>query len=204
MDNRSKLFHQLPDQASLDTDSNEDERPLQVDHEIAARPLINQVTRKMDDADLLVDPSVKDHVVFEPVTSNPYILTYTCLIIPRFGSHYLIGDLASKLPNWMQQICISFDWRLDILNVNSEYLDWGLHVPPTTPPAYFMRIIRQQTSLQILSDFPRIRRENLSNDFWSSAYLVASGLRPFPSEVINQFIRQTREQQGGNYIKYGK
>jgi REP element-mobilizing transposase RayT len=188
MDNHPQPQHDSPNPISL------------VDREFPVQPLITKVSER-EDSDLLIDSSTDDYVVFEPVTPNPYILSYTCLIIPRFGSHYLIGDLATSLLDWMQQICISFDWRLDIITVNHEYMEWGIHVPPTTPPAYFMRIIRQQTSLQIFTDFPRIRRENLSNEFWATGYLVASGIRPHPPEVIKQFTQHIREQQGGNFIK---
>jgi REP element-mobilizing transposase RayT len=176
---------------------------MPLDHEVSVQSSDVQ-TKKKEQEHVFIDSSIDDYAVFESVASNPYDVSYTALVIPRFGSHYLIGDLANNLPDWMQQICVSFGWRLDFLIVDHEYLEWGIHVPPTTPPIYFMRIIRQQTSLQILSDFPRIRRENLSNDFWAMGYLVASGTLPYPSGVIQQFIQQIRERQGGNYIKTGK
>ena len=176
---------------------------MPLDHEVSVQFSYAR-TKQKEQEDVLIDSSVGDYAVFEPVTSDPYEISYTCLVIPRFGSHYLVGDLASKLPDWMLQICISFGWRLDFLTVDREYLEWGIHVPPTIPPIYFMRIIRQQTSLQILSDFPRIRRENLSNDFWAIGYLVASGTLPYPLGVVQQFIRQIREQQGGNFIQNEK
>jgi REP element-mobilizing transposase RayT len=173
---------------------------MPLDYEVSVQSP-NAQTKKNEQVDVLIDSSIDDYAVFEPTPTNPYNISYTCLIIPRFGSHYLVGDLACILPDWMQQICISFDWHLDFLVVDHEYLEWGIHVPLTIPPSYFIRIIRQHTSLQILSDFPRIRRENLSNDFWAMGYLVASGTLPYPPGVIQEFIRHIREQQGGNYIK---
>ena len=35
------------------------------------------------------------------------------LLIPRFSAHYLIGDIAEDLHEWMRQICVSFEWRLE-------------------------------------------------------------------------------------------
>jgi REP element-mobilizing transposase RayT len=135
-------------------------------------------------------------VVLEPVESHPYDLSYTSLLIPRFPAHLLMGDLADCLHGWMKQICISFGWRLEFISIRPEYLQWALRVPPVTPPAYFMRIFRQQTSLQIMSEFPRIKRQNLSDDFWAPGYLVIFGARPQPPELIQEFIRLTRQQQG--------
>ena len=88
-----------------------------------------------------------EQVVFEPLGRNPYDLSYSCLLIPRFSSQYLMGDLAQRLPEWMQQICISFGWRLELISVKPEYLQWTIEVPPSTSTTYFMKAIRHQTSL---------------------------------------------------------
>lgn len=137
-----------------------------------------------------------ERVVFEPLDTDPYHLSYTCLLIPRFSSHFLMGDLAQRLPDWMQQICISFGWRLEFINIKPEYFQWAISVPPSTSTAYFIKAIRQQTTLYVFEEFPRFRRENRSNDFWAPGYLIYFGIQPHPIEVIRTFIRQTRQQQG--------
>lgn len=135
-------------------------------------------------------------VVLEPISRQPYDLSYACLLIPRFGSHYLIGDIAEDLHEWMRQICISFDWRLDSILVRPEYMQWVLYVPAATPPSRCIRTVREQTSKLIFDDFPHIKRENISKDFWAPGYLVLMGPTPHPPEMINEFIRLTRQQQG--------
>ncbi len=135
-------------------------------------------------------------VVLEPVARKPYDLSYACLLIPRFSAHYLIGDIAESLREWMHQICISFAWRLDDLRIRPEYMQWVLYVPPATPPTRCIRTVREHTSRQIFEDFPHIRRENLSKDFWAPGYLVLVGPMPHPSDMINEFISLTRQQQG--------
>jgi REP element-mobilizing transposase RayT len=135
-------------------------------------------------------------VLLEPVNPESYDLSYTCLLIPRFPSHQLKGDLADYLPQWLQQICVSYGWQLEFTTVDPDYFQWALRVPPSVPPGHFMQVIRYQTSDFILSNFGRIRRENLSNDFWAPGYLVVLGTRPHPKEMIEQYIRLTRRQQG--------
>lgn len=139
-------------------------------------------------------------ILLEPVISELYNLSYTCLLIPRFPSHQLKGDIADEMPGWLQQICISFGWRLEFITVHSEYCQWAMAVPPSTSPGRFMQQIRYDTSEKIFSTFGRIRRENLSNDFWAPGYLVVLGTRPHPQEMINQYIRLTRRQQGLNTL----
>jgi putative transposase len=135
-------------------------------------------------------------VVWEQVSRQPYDLSYACLLIPRFNAHYLIGDIAESLREWMQQICLSYSWRLDNIFIRPEYMQWVLYVPAATSPSRCIRTIREHTSTKIFEDFPHIRRENLSKDFWAPGYLVLVGPTPHPREMINEFIRLTRQQQG--------
>ncbi len=135
-------------------------------------------------------------VILEPESHNPYELFYACLVIPRFSSHYLIGDLAERLHQWMRQICVSFAWRLDHLTVRPEYLQWVVRVPAPTAPSHCIRTVREHTSKQIFEDFPHFKQENLSKDFWAPSYLVLVGRAPHPAEMIDQYIQLTRQQQG--------
>ncbi|HUI89654.1 MAG TPA: IS200/IS605 family transposase [Anaerolineales bacterium] len=139
---------------------------------------------------------VNPDVAFETVSRDPYELSYACLVIPRFSTHYLIGDLADNLYDWMKQICVSFGWRLDYVSVRPDYLQWILRVLPSTSPAYFMNVTRRQTSQEILENFPRFKKENRSRDFWAPGYLVIVSTSPHPSKMINDYIRLTRQQQG--------
>jgi REP element-mobilizing transposase RayT len=135
-------------------------------------------------------------IVVEPASPAMYNLTYACLLVPRFSTHFLTGDLATKLSDWVQDICISYGWRLEFQAVRPEYLQWVVNVPPATSPGYLMRIIRQQTSEKILNDFPRLKRENPSGDFWAPGYLIMGGGQPHPPQLVRDYIRQTRQRQG--------
>ena len=70
----------------------------------------------------------------EPIQAGVYHLTYACLLLPRFSEHYLTGEVADKLSEWMPIICIAFGWRLEYLAVRPEYLQWVSNVPPATSP----------------------------------------------------------------------
>jgi REP element-mobilizing transposase RayT len=137
-----------------------------------------------------------EHVVLEYVEPNPYDLTYSCLLIPRFPSHFLIGDIVDELPVQLKQICVSFSWKLEFHSIKADHLQWTLRVPPSAAVGSFMKTIRDQTSKYILENFPRFKIENRSNDFWAPGYLVILSSQPHPVEMIRRFIRFTRQQQG--------
>src|SRR5215216_6138024 len=139
---------------------------------------------------------VAGRVMLEPISPGLYNLTYACLLVPRFSSHYLTGDMADRISEWLPQICIAFGWRLEYMAVRPEYVQWVLNVPPATSPGYLIRIIRQQTSEKIFNEFPRLKKENPSGDFWAPGYLIMGGTQPHPPQLVKDYIKQTRTRQG--------
>ncbi len=141
-------------------------------------------------------PDSSKNVVLEPIYPESYDLSYTCLLIPRIPSRQITGEVAEHLPQWLKQVCASYDWNLGFITVNPDYFQWALRVLPAVPPGHFMQQIRHETSELILANFNNIKEENLPNDFWAPGYLVVLGIRPHPKEMIEQYIRLTRRQQG--------
>ena len=144
----------------------------------------------------LIRISESSDVMLERVLPRDYSLSYACLIIPRFSKHKLIGDLTESLHHLIKNICISFSWKLEFIDIRPEYLQWVMVVGVTTSPSFFMRIIMEQTSKQIFKEFRRFKRENTSGDFWAPGYMVLAGTQPYPPEMIEEFIKVTRQHQG--------
>ena len=139
---------------------------------------------------------VAGRMITESASAGLAQLNYACLLVPRFTAHYMTGDLADRLSEWMPNICIAFGWRLEFVAVRPEYLQWVVNVTPNTSPGYLMRIMRQQTSEKIFAEFPRLKRENPSGDFWAPGYLIMGGLQPHPPQLVKDYIKQTRLRQG--------
>lgn len=139
---------------------------------------------------------VAHRIVLEPASPAMYNLNYACLLVPRFDSHHLTGDMADQLSDWVAQVCIAFGWRLEHISVRPEYLQWVVSVPPATAPGYIMRIVRQQTSERVFKEYPRIKNDNPSGDFWAPGYLIMGGSQPHPQKLVRDFIEQTRQRQG--------
>ena len=135
-------------------------------------------------------------ISLEPVSAGLYNLSYACLLVPRFTSHYLTGDIADRLSEWLPNICVSFGWRLEYQAVRPEYLQWIVNVPPAASPGYLMRVMRQQTSDKVFTEFPHLRKENPSGDFWAPGYLIMGGTKPHPSQLVKDYIKQIRQRQG--------
>ncbi len=135
-------------------------------------------------------------ITLEPESPAVYHLEYACVLIPRLPGHYLTGDLAGRLSEWVGQLCLAFAWRLEYIAIRPDHLHWIVNVPPDTSPSYLMRILRQHTSQRIFTAFPHLAEENPSGDFWAPGYLIMNSSQPAPPQLIRDFIRQTRRHQG--------
>jgi REP element-mobilizing transposase RayT len=110
--------------------------------------------------------------------------------------HRVEGDLAERLTGWTKQLCLAYGWRLYMLVIQPDYVEWVLNVPPMVSPSSLMRVFRQQTSLRIFADFPAMGRDNPSGDFWAPGYLIMSNGQLPPESVARDFVEQTRRRQG--------
>ncbi|GAB4492153.1 MAG: hypothetical protein OHK0031_15180 [Anaerolineales bacterium] len=139
---------------------------------------------------------VAQRIVLEPSSAGMYNLNYACLLVPRFQNHHLVGDLAARLESWVPQLCVAFGWRLEHLAIRPEYLQWVVNVPPATAPGQIIRLLRKHTSERIFEEFPRIRQENPSDDFWAPGYNIIGGGKLHDQQIIRDFIRSARQRQG--------
>jgi len=137
-----------------------------------------------------------EEIVIEPLKQNPYEVSYTCLLLPRLDSHYLLGPVVDCLQTILKQTSASFGWHLEFLSIKPDYLQWVVRVPLSTSTTNVIHIVRKETSLKIFEDFPRFKRENQSDDFWAPGYLIFWGSQPHPIEIVQRYIQQTRKQQG--------
>jgi REP element-mobilizing transposase RayT/DNA-binding response OmpR family regulator len=174
-----------------------DDMALTRKHDARKDPESVVETRPQVVAESMTD--VAHRILLEPASPALVNLTYACLLIPRFDHHHLVGDFVDRLNEWVPQVCIAFGWRLEHISVRPEYLQWVTRVPPSTAPGYVMRIVRQQTSDRVFSEFPRYKAENPSGDFWAPGYLIMGSSQPHPQKLVRDFIKQTRARQGLGY-----
>jgi REP element-mobilizing transposase RayT len=56
--------------------------------------------------------------------------------------------------------------------------------------------VRELTSQRIFDEFPRLKDQNPSGDFWAPGYLVMTDSATLSEDRITDFIRNTRAWQG--------
>ena len=136
-------------------------------------------------------------------TLDAYGILYSCLLTPRFTTRALSGHLAALLQKDLPQICISFGWRLESVEVMYDCLQWLVRVPPTEAIAEAINRVRKRTSQHIFEEFPELLRENLSHDFWAPGFSVRAGAQPHSTAKIRAYVLKTRRGAGYDLLDSG-
>ncbi len=183
---------------SLDTLTRDPKLDVHSERKLELSPIPSESQSPAQPEEQLAQAQTLLYSGLQPVSPAVYELTYACLIIPRMTRHHLTGDLAERLAIWLGELCMAFEWKLENVLIQPDFLQWIVNVPPTNSPGYIIRVIRQQTSQRIFSTFPELARENPSGDFWAAGYLVMSSAHVPPDQVIKDFIQQIRQHQGAS------
>jgi len=125
-----------------------------------------------------------------------YNLTYSCLLIPRFGSHQLTNEREKKIAGCIRNIHTSKGWRLELLKVRPDYLLWVSNFPPNITPSKHIDIIRKETSRLMFDNFPTFKKENPSGDYWAPGYLIVGGKNAISDQLVTAFLKQNRKKHG--------
>jgi REP element-mobilizing transposase RayT len=119
-----------------------------------------------------------------------------CIMLPRLPWHKISGDLANKMPARIKQISLAFGFRLNRIVIKPDYVLWFVFLPEELSVDQVVGTVKQFSSIWIFEEFPKIRLENPSGDFWAPGYLVINAERPIQQTIIDTFIQQTRSRQG--------
>lgn len=122
-------------------------------------------------------------------------LQYSYVLIPRLPKHRLEGDLASRVSEWLPELCLAFAWRLQTISVQPDLLSWTIEVPADVTPESAVRTLDKHLSARIFEEFPRLGHENPSGQFWAPGYFILSGDAPNAAQVAAH-LQATRKRQG--------
>jgi DNA-binding response OmpR family regulator/REP element-mobilizing transposase RayT len=140
---------------------------------------------------ILQHPSQRNSSVSELLNN----VAYTCILVPRLPEVFITHEISLFLGDLLPQICLIFGWNLVKNGFQPDYMDWTVNVLPAVSPGHLVRVIRQRTSKQIYQQFPSIKEQNFSDDFWAPGYLIINGSEPPDKKVLGDFIQQTRRRQ---------
>jgi REP element-mobilizing transposase RayT len=104
----------------------------------------------------------------------------------------LTADVAEILHGTVPQVCISYGWWLEFLEVMADCLHWVAVLPPTEAVADHVQTVRRVTSAYLFEAFPEYSQENFSKDFWAPGFSVRAGAQRHSKQEINSYVLNYR------------
>lgn len=125
-----------------------------------------------------------------------YKLTYTFLWLPKLPDSALRGDIVVRLEAWIRELCLVYDWRLEQLVVENEYLEVIIACSPADSPEKVVRTLMDATSQKIMTEFPRVAERHPNGQFWAPGYYVVTPGRKLRGDEVQRYIAYQRREQG--------
>lgn len=122
-----------------------------------------------------------------------HLESITFYLVPKLSYHYLLGELSHRLRRWVPIICKTFGWKLGTLSVRPNYIKWSLRDFPESAVPGMLKLFRNESSASIFRDFPSLRVENHSTDYWSPSYLVDKDNQQFSTRSLMALIPVDRK-----------
>lgn len=116
----------------------------------------------------------------------------TFYLVPRSDQHYLLGELAQSLRDWLPVLSEMYGWELNNLAIRPDYLRWTLLDFPECLTQQVLGVVRRWTSSRIFNDFPAMHAEPKEQDFWAPGYLVDTQQRDFPTQLLIAYVSRNR------------
>ncbi len=122
-----------------------------------------------------------------------YNLSYALVWLPRFPTTQLVGDLAERLAELIQEIAHGYGWEVRHLEVQPEYVHTVVATGPGDAAAAVVETFKRLTTETVFAEFPRLRQRHLAGQLWADDYLALVGPTPLTPDQVHRYIAYTRQ-----------
>lgn len=126
-----------------------------------------------------------------------YNLSYALVWLPRFPTTQLVGDLAERLAELIQEIARGYEWEVRHLEVQPEYVHVVIAAAPGDAAAAVVETFKRLTTETIFAEFPRLRQRHLAGQLWAEDYLALAASTPLTPDQVRRYIAYARQPHPG-------
>lgn len=129
-----------------------------------------------------------------PPTDAEALAQVQILLVPRNPQQFITHDIANVLNRQLPRLHQVNGWQCIGLSIRPLYLALSVILPAGTNLPEMVQEIKESANIQIFATFPGLLQSHLDGDFWAPGYYSAAGADPIPTQEINRFIAQTRQE----------
>lgn len=126
-----------------------------------------------------------------------YNLSYALVWLPRFPTTQLVGDLAERLTELIQEIARGYEWEVQHLEVQPEYVHVVIAAGPGDAAAAVVETFKRLTTETIFAEFPRLRQRHPAGQLWADDYFALAASTPLTPDQVRRYIAYARQPYPG-------
>ena len=120
---------------------------------------------------------------------GPYV-SYTCLWAPHDSRLELRGEFADSLGDWIEDAVAADRWRLEALDVQTDYVLVSVDVPQTVRPDQAIAHLMAETAQRSAEEFPDLA---YGQPLWADGYYFITPPRDLTDREIVRFLALQRQ-----------
>ncbi len=124
-----------------------------------------------------------------------YDTKYHLVWTPKYRKWILKGDIRTRVQEIFEEISKNHEFDIDTLEVSEEHVHIFLSFPPRYSTSRVVGMMKSISASVIFKEYPEVKQELLSGEFWEDGYFVRTVGDKVTAEVIRKYIKYHREQE---------
>lgn len=119
------------------------------------------------------------------------LTSYACAWMIENKRDAINPAAAVLLETWLREVCAAHDWRVETIQISSEWLYVAVQVPSTTLPSSIAATLMEETASRALALDPKQSQQSP----WAKAYLIRTPPSSLQPREIERFVNFYRSAQ---------
>ena len=101
-------------------------------------------------------------------------MLYHIVWIPKYRKRSLIGEIAQRIKELIEECAEVNQWRIDELSVQKDHVHILIQLRPDISVSKVVQLLKGSTSYQIRKEYPKLKEFYLgtTKSFWSDGFFV--------------------------------
>ena len=117
-------------------------------------------------------------------------MLYHIVWIPKYRKRVLIGKIANRIQELLEECAEINRWYIDELNIQRDHVHMLVRLRPDTSVSKVVQLFKGRSSYEIRKEFPNLKEFSwgTTKSFWSDGFFVET-VGQVDEAVIKKYIR---------------
>ena len=135
---------------------------------------------------------------YKKTSHTIYDCTYHIVWVTKYRYKVLLGDIAMRVKNLVQEICKNNSVEIIRGKVANNHIHIYVSVSPYQSISKLVQYLKGKSSRKVQQEFPELKKRYWGNHLWATGYFVRTS-----GNVTDQMVKEYIEKHEGRDEKFG-